>query len=115
MANQNRGEVALSVGDQSYKLSFSVNALCELEDALDMPVSKIAELLNDGANLRLSIVRTVIWAALQDHHEGIELKQAGMIATEGGIPTVMNKIGEAFQLAFPKGGNAPRPPKAKAR
>lgn len=112
MANPKRGEVALDVGDQTYKLSFSVSALCELEDALDMSVAKIGELLSDPANLRMDTVRKVIWAALRDHHEEIDIKQAGKLATD--IPLVMSKIGEAFQLAFPSGGNAPRPPKAKA-
>jgi len=113
MANQNRGEVTLPVGDKEYKLAFSVNALCELEDALDMPVAKIGELLNDSANLRMGTVRKVIWAALRDHHEEIDLKEAGKLATD--IPLVMSKIGEAFRLAFPSGGgNDSRPPKAKA-
>lgn len=112
MANSKRGEVALVVGDQSYKLSFSVSALCELEDALDMPVSKIGDLLNDTANLRMETVRTVIWAALRDHHEEIDIKQAGKLATD--IPLVMGKIGEAFQLAFPTGGSQPDPKEAKA-
>lgn len=112
MANQNRGEVTFPAGDKEYKLSFSVNALCELEDALDMPVAKIGDLLNDPVNLRLSTVRTVIWAALRDHHEDIDIKEAGKLATD--IPLVMSKIGEAFQLAFPQGGNDARPPKAKA-
>ncbi len=112
MANQNRGEVTLAVGDKNYKLAFSVNALCELEDALDMPVAKIGELLNDSANLRMDTVRKVIWAALRDHHEEIDLKAAGKLATD--IPMVMNKIGEAFQLAFPSGGEKDtRPQKAK--
>ncbi|WP_421505503.1 MULTISPECIES: GTA-gp10 family protein [Brucella] len=112
MANPKRGEVALILGDQTYTLSFSVSALCELEDALDMPVSKIGDLLNDAANLRMDTVRKVIWAALRDHHEEIDVKQAGKLATN--IPLVMNTIGEAFQLAFPSEGNEPRPPKAKA-
>lgn len=106
MANPHRGEVAISVGDREYKLSFSVNAICELEDALDMPVSKIADSLNDAAGVRMSMVRTVVWAALRDHHEEVTVKEAGQIATDAGIPAVMEAIGRAFTLAFPDGSEA---------
>lgn len=117
MANPHRGEVALTVGDREYKLSFSVNALCELEDALALPVAKIVNLLNDPENIRLSTVRTIIWASMRDHHEDVSVKDAGTIATEAGIPAVMEKIGAAMQLAFPDAPEAKgkaNPPKAKA-
>lgn len=112
MANPNRGEVALKVGDLEYKLSFSINAICELEDALDMPVAKVAEALNDSANIRMSMIRTVVWAALRDRHEAVTIKEAGQIATDAGIPFVMEAIGKAFALAFPEAHGKGNPPKA---
>lgn len=115
MANPHRGEVALKVGDLDYTLSFSINAICELEDALDMPVAKIADMMNDSSNLRMSLIRTVVWAALGDHHEGITPKEAGQIATQAGIPTVMEAIGEAFTLAFPEAQGKGNPQKAAKR
>jgi hypothetical protein len=101
MANPHRGHVALVAGDVSYTLSFSVNALCELEDNIGLPIARIADELNDAENVRLSRVRAVLWAALLDHHPGMDLKTAGKIATEAGLPVCMDKIGEAFRLAFP--------------
>lgn len=112
MANPHRGEVALKVGDLEYKLSFSINAICELEDALDMPVAQVAERMKDAGNLRMSLVRTVVWAALGDHQEGITAKEAGRIVTEAGIPAVMEAIGKAFSLAFPEVEGKGNPRKA---
>ena len=112
MANPNRGEVALHVGDLEYTLSFSINAVCELEDAMDMPVAKIADSLNDTANVRMSMIRTVIWAALRDHHEAVTVKEAGKIASDAGIPVVMEAIGKAFAAAFPEAQGKGNPPKA---
>jgi len=116
MANPHRGQVAITVGDLELTLSFSVNAICELEDALDLPVSKIAEKLNDPENLRMSLVRTVIWAALQDSHPEIDMQTAGNIATVAGTAKIMEKVGEAFQIAFPDAqkGGASRPRRAPA-
>ena len=114
MANPHRGSVALQVGDRAYTLSFSVNAICELEDALGQPVAKIAAGLNDPENVRMSTVRAIIWAALRDHHSEVDFKGAGEIATEAGIPACMEAIGKAFNLAFPEAKEDARPRKAKA-
>ena len=114
MANPHRGSVALQVGDRAYTLSFSVNAICELEDALGQPVAKIAAGLNDPENVRMSTVRAIIWAALRDHHSEVDLKGAGEIATEAGIPACMEAIEKAFNLAFPEAKEDTRPQKAKA-
>jgi len=116
MANPHRGSVALQVGDRAYTLSFSVNALCELEDLLGQPVAQIALSLNDPGNVRMSTVRALVWAALRDHHDETALKEAGQIATEAGVPACMEAIGKAFKLAFPEaeGKEVGRPPKAKA-
>jgi len=118
MANPHRGAVALQAGKSAFTLSFSVNALCELEDALGLPVAKIAAGMNDPENVRLKTVRALVWAALRDHHEEISLKEAGEIINDAGIPACMEKIGQAFQLAFPDQPEAQeegaRPQKAKA-
>lgn len=116
MANPHRGSVALQAGDRAYTLSFSVNALCELEDLLGQPVAQIAGSLNDPGNVRMSTVRALIWSALRDHHAEVGLEGAGEIATEAGITSCMEAIGKAFKLAFPEseGKESSRPPKAKA-
>ena len=41
MTNPLRGSVSLPVGDRTYTLSFSVNALCVLEDELKAPIGKV--------------------------------------------------------------------------
>lgn len=104
MANPQRGSVALQAGDRAYTLSLSVNAMCELEDAIGQPISQIAEQLNRAESVRLSTVRALVWAALRDHHPETTLAQAGELMSAVGVPAVMEKIGEAFQLAFPDGG-----------
>lgn len=117
MANPHRGEVALHVGDKTYTLSLSVNAICELEELLGEPVTKIAASLRDPEGVRLTTVRALVWAALRDHHEGVTMKDAGSIATEAGVPAVMAAIGECFNRAFPSAeepeGNAAGAAKGK--
>jgi hypothetical protein len=117
MANPLKGEVTLKAGEALYTLVFSVNAICELEDDLGEPVAKIADKLNDPESLRMTTVRALVWAALRDHHEGVDHKEAGAIASEAGIANCMEAIAKAFQLAFPadrEDADSPRPSKAKA-
>lgn len=111
MANPHRGSVAFQVGDRALTLRFSVNALCELEDLLGEPVAKIAAKLEDAENIKLSMVRAIVWAGLRDYHAEVSLAAAGEIVDEAGIPDAMEKVGKALALAFPKperGGARPR-------
>ncbi len=102
MANPARGSVPLQAGDRAYTVSFSVNAICELESAFDQPVAKIAGMLSEPENIRMSTVRSIIWAGLRDHHEDMEVREAGQIMSDAGMPACMEAIGAAFALAFPQ-------------
>lgn len=116
MANPHKGQVALNVDGKDYTLSFSINALCELEDALGESVNAIAAQMGDSSKVRLKTIRTLVWAALLDHHPGTSVEEAGNIISAAGVPAAMEAIGGAFAKAFPdpKEGkaNGSRPRKA---
>jgi hypothetical protein len=118
MANSKRGSVALQAEDEAYAISFSVNALCELEDVFGKPAAKIASLFEDEENASMKDVRKLIMVGLHDHHPEVSEIDAGLIATAAGIPNCMEAIGKAFALAFPEakaGSENPRKAKASAR
>lgn len=112
MANQHRGQVDLKAGDKIYTLSFSINAMCELEDLLGEPISQIAKSLGDPQSVRMSTVRALVWAALRDHHSDIDLKGAGDLVAEATVTSTMETIGRAFALAFPDTASKSVPKKA---
>lgn len=114
MANPARGSVALQAGDTAYTVSFSVNALCELEEAFGMSVQKIGSLFDDPDNVSMTNVRKLVMCGLHDHHEDVDEKEAGKIATDAGLQTCMDAISKAFQLAFPEAAAGANPQKAKA-
>lgn len=115
MVNPARGSVALQAGDTAYTMSFSVNALCELEEAFGLPVQKIGSLFGDGDNIKMTDVRKLVWCGLHDHHPDLTEKQAGEVASLAGIPICMEAVSKAFQLAFPEApGGTGNPRKAKA-
>lgn len=114
MANPHRGSVSLQAGDRTYTLSYSTNALCELEDRTGKTIQVLANALNSPEGVSLKMVRDLVWGALRDHHEGADIQTAGGIIDTAGLPDVMEAIGQALRAAFPdaKGGRNPR--KAKA-
>lgn len=112
MANALRGSVALQAGDTAYTVSFSINALCELEDAFGVPVQRIGELFSKDTSIK--DVRKLVRCALSDHHPEMTDKSAGEVITRAGIPDCMDAVQKAFKLAFPEVKDAENPPKARA-
>ena len=109
MVNKHRGEVALG----EYTLVLTYNALCDLEAELapmGVDLDSIgAEMEKRGAR-KMTILRAVIWAALQEKHLGTNLQDAGRIIGEVGIPAAGAAVTKAFQESFLSGevagGNA---------
>jgi hypothetical protein len=107
MANAARGEAAFEIEGKTYTLSFSINALCELEDAMGEGVTAVTRRLSDESKLRLRDVRTVFWAGLRDHHPEIDLAGAGNLMTALGQVEAIEIVGKALALAFPAGDGRP--------
>lgn len=112
MANSRRGSVALQAGDAAYMVSFSVNALCELEDAFGVSVQNIGAIFDKDASMK--DVRKLARCALSDNHPEVTDKEAGQIVTDAGLPIFMETVQKAFQLTFPEAKGNANPPKAKA-
>ena len=116
MANPHRGEVSFDLDGQTYTLSFSANALCELEDLLNLGVNEITVRLSQSDKVRIKTVRAVFWAALTDHHPDITVKDAGVLLTRLTVAKAIDLIAQAFSRAFPDQeakeaeASSPRPP-----
>lgn len=111
MANPHKGEVSFEVEGKQYVLSFSANALCEMEDVLNLGVSEIASRFEQVDKLRIKTVRAVFWAGLTDKHPDLTIKGAGDLIGKLTLPKAIELIGEAFTLAFPapEASDDPRP------
>lgn len=119
MANPHLGEVPIDIDGETYKISLSLNAMCELEEAFGKPLLEVIGDLeaaqDDPKKLKVTTIRMLVWGALQDNHPDITLKKAGLLAGRAGLPVVMEKVVRAIHLAFPQAGSAPEnPQKAEA-
>ncbi len=112
MANPLKGETELKAGDATYVLALSINELVKLEQLLDVGIIEIAEWFNDRSRIRVGNMRAILWAALQRHHDGITLEQAGDIIGLVGLGVIVERLGTAVQASFPEAETSGNPQNA---
>lgn len=102
------GVVTLNVVGETFKLDFSVNALCLLE-AEQPDRMEIQQLLDPkGEGPKMATVRAALWAALQDHHPDVSVEDAGRLIDHLGLEQTGLKVGQALILALPEPKPGPR-------
>lgn len=115
MANPHKGEVTFEAGGKTQTLVLNTNAICNLEDDLQIGITEIAQLLQAG---RMSIVRATFRAGLVNGSAdgpGLTLLEAGEVVDDVGFLRAVELIQQALERAFPnQEPEAPRPRKAGA-
>jgi hypothetical protein len=132
VSNPIKGETSFTVEGKTYTLKYSAEGLISLEERLDRGILDILEEMEGWAEspgkARLSFLRTVFWAGLQESHpevlpsgernpDGIDEKKAGQLMLDagglgGGLALVFAAMASAFPKAETKGA---RPPNRAAR
>lgn len=100
--NPVRGESPLVVDGRAYTLVLDFNALCTAESALGIDIDEIIPRYERG--LSLTLVRGMVWAALQRHHPEITIEKAGDLISQAGLPAARTALNAAMTNAF--GGSA---------
>lgn len=104
MANALKGEVDIVAGEKTYTLVFTSNAIAQAEQlAGGVAIGELA------ANLtQVSQVRLLLWAALQKHHQKVDLLGAGDLLDEvdGGLNGLADPLVRALRFRL-SGGTIP--------
>lgn len=100
MANPLKGEVSFPVGEETFTLAYTINALIVLEERLDMSVVEIGKRLNEEG--RLGFLRALFWAGLIERQPSMTEVGAGTLLQAYGPQEARAKILDAFIAAFPK-------------
>lgn len=123
MANREKGEVSLSVGGKPYTLVLTTNAMVQLEDLFstadkELTFQQVLEKVSAGS---VRHIRGFVWAALQEHHPAMTVKDAGEFITEaGGLIAFSAQLQALTESTTPDQqdlddlGVSPNPPKARA-
>ena len=110
MANPERGEVELVVGDKTYTLRMAVNAVAEVENLMfgDDPnkgINDLVAMIRNPKGFRVGTWRTLLWGALREFHK-VSLEEAGEIMGAAGVDLIVEKVGAAMAASFPEGEKA---------
>jgi hypothetical protein len=97
-----KGEVGFDADGERFTLSFSIDALCELEEAAGCSMTKIGETWADPSKPQLRLVKIAFWAALTENHPGLSMADAGKLMAAIGFVQASRLVLEAFALAFPE-------------
>lgn len=109
MANPHKGEVSFKAGEKDYILSFSANALVELEEHLGFELDELIKKFADG-KIKLAQMRVMFWQGLLDHHDGLSLDDTKAILKTLRPAEMGQLIGRAFALAMPSVPEDSAPP-----
>jgi len=94
--NPHKGESILKVGDREYKIKFTTNCMCLMEDELGIPIIQIYK------NMGMRECRVLVWGGLKHYQPDTTLERAGEILDQVGNEECMGKVAEAFINAFPE-------------
>lgn len=102
MANREKGEVDLQIGDEVYTVCLDFNAMALVEAHFSTPdkdvtfyeiFAKLEKLQTAGVRY----IRAIIWAGLQKHHPGLPIEAVGtMIQQSGGLRGFAQKLRAAI-------------------
>ncbi len=104
MANRERGQVNLEVDGRTYTLVLTLNAMCEVEDALSTPEQDVVfnDLLKRLPKQKMKDFRLFIWACLREHHVEMTVADAGTLVQQvGGVAAFNRRIAALLASASP--------------
>jgi hypothetical protein len=104
MANRERGEMTLVVGEQRYRLKLTTNAIAEVEDLTGGKT--FGQAVEEGlARGSIKSLRILLWAMLREYHGDLatddpkSLRQVGnLVDRAGGIDGLWQQV-QAFLAA----------------
>lgn len=112
MANPERGQVALTVGDRTYTLVTDMDAICQVEALMSAAEGRVVpyvEVVLGAAQHSQRHVRAIVWGALRQHHEDITLEQAGgLIVQAGGSEKLLETLRKLRKASEAEGDGRPR-------
>lgn len=102
MSDKRNGVLEIKAGEQTYKLQYTINALCELEDSLGISMADIEKVLGDKPSL--TNTRLLFWIGLREHHPEVDQKAAGAIMDQIGFAKAAGLATTALTHSFGQAG-----------
>lgn len=83
--------------DKARNLRYGLNALCEMEDLLEKPISQIQTDENNAMGMRE--IRIMLYCGLKWEDKDLTLEKSGEIADTQNLNYIIEKVTEALTLS----------------
>lgn len=99
----------IELGGKKYGVLFNLNAIDEIQDRFDIPISQLGELMQDERKVfkvLKSLLAILINEAIDDSENGethVDEKFVGRKIAVADIPTLKDKVFAAFTAGMPEG------------
>ena len=97
MAATIKGEVGFKAAEQNWTLVFDFNALCTIEEDLEIDVADVGDRLGSP-----TMIRSIFRIGLAAHHGAMSDLEAGRLIHDLGVNEAAQLIARAFKAAFPE-------------
>lgn len=124
MAGSETRPVVIEIEGKSYRLELTINGIVALEELLSTKDQMVmyGDVVNSATTGSVKHQRAFFWAALQEHHPEVTLKEAGrLLQALGGLEGMATQFEKLNQSATPDPedvkalGVDTRPRKARAK
>lgn len=107
-ANAMRGEATFAHDGQVFTIVFDAEAFFQIEDALDLEMFALFQMLSDAERkkkpIKIGTLATLLQCGLAQHHPDVTRGDAGeMLFSKN--PEIAPAIGTALVMALPQGGD----------
>ena len=98
----------IELGGEKYGVLFNLNAIDEIQDKFDIPISQLSELMYDERKVfkvLKSLIAILINEAIDDSESGephVDEKFVGRKITIADIPTLKDNVFSAFAMGMPE-------------
>jgi len=103
-----QGDVTLKAGGDTYTIRMSMNAICDIEEESGRSFSEVTDEMSAKTKVSVRLTRLLLWGGLQEHHEGMTIKGAGVVLEAAGLPDTISAVGKAIGAAFGSGDDKPK-------
>ena len=98
----------IEIGGKKYGVLFNLNAIDEIQDRFDIPISQLGDLMKDERKV-FKVLKTLLCIlineAIDDSESGdphVDEKYIGRKITVADIPTLKDKVFSAFTAGIPE-------------
>ena len=93
--------IPIELGGKTRHIRYTFNALVTLEEELGIPISEIGEIMSGSVSLKN--LRRLVWAGLIHEDKDLTQEEVGEFLSLADIGGIAEKLGNAFEAAFPAG------------